>query len=156
MGYIGKDIIHQGCGLPLNAELVWDSIPHSVRKGIKKAERNDVKIRKVAGTPEDIKVLVDIWYDPEDPNMPTQLTDQEFMFIAEHEGKPIGAVILLPVGNHLFLNNLAGSPDGKKLHIQDFLLWHCVKYFETSRFRYIDVGVSYRPSLYKFFTKWKI
>jgi hypothetical protein len=156
LGYVGKDIIHEGCGLPLEPGRVWDEMPYSVRKGINKAERNNVEVKEVKGTPEDIKVLIDMWYDPEDPNMPTRLTEKEFMFIAYVEGKPIGATILLPVGNHLFLNNLAGSPEGKKLHIQDFLLWHCVKHFESSRFKYIDVGVSYRPSLYKFFKKWKI
>lgn len=156
MGYVGKDIVHEGCGLPLSPGAVWDKVPYSVRKGIKKAERNNIEVKKVPGTPEDIKVLIDMWYDPEDPNMPPELTDEEHMFIAYAEGKPVGATILLPVGNHLFLNNLAGSKEGKKLHVQDYLLWHCVKYFENSEFKYIDVGVSYRPSLYKFFTKWKV
>ncbi len=156
LGYVGKDIIHEGCGLPLTPDRVWEKVPHSVRKGINKAERNGVIIKKVKGTPEDIEVLKGMWYDPEDPNMPTHLTEKEFMFIAYYDENPIGSVILLPVGNHLFLNNLAGSRDGKKLHIQDYLLWHCVNYFENSEYKYIDVGVSYRPSLYKFFTKWKI
>lgn len=157
MGYVSKDFVHEGCGLPLQPELVWDNIPYSVRKNIKKAEHNKVRIEKVIGNAEDISILISMWYDPEDPNMPRRLSDKEFMFIAYNENNsPIGATILLPVGNHLFLNNLAANKDGKALRAQDYLLWHCVNYFENSEFKYIDVGVSYRPSLYRFFTKWKV
>lgn len=157
MGYVSKDFVHEGCGLPLQPDLVWDNIPYSVHKNIKKAENNNVKIVKVDGNSEDISILKSMWYDPEDPNMPHRLSDKEYMFIAYNEHNvPIGATILLPVGNHLFLNNLAANKDGKELRAQDYLLWHCVNYFAQSEFKYIDVGVSYRPSLYKFFTKWKV
>lgn len=154
-GYVSKDFVHTGCGLALDPVLVWDTIPYSVRKNIKKASKEGVTARKVAGTIEDIEVLKSMWYDPEDPNMPNRLNEDEFMFIAEQNGEAIGAVILLPVGNHLFLNNLAGNPAGKLLRVQDFLLWHCVNHFAGSKFKYIDVGVSYRESLYNFFKKWK-
>jgi hypothetical protein len=156
VGYIGKDVVHDGCGLPLKPKEVWENIPYSVQKGIHKAERNGVVVKQVSGTPDDIAILRSIWYDPEDPNMPTSIRDTEFMFIAYENDVPIGATILLPVGNHLFLNNLAGSRHGKELHIQDYLLWFCVNHFETSQFKYIDVGVSYRPSLYNFFIKWRV
>lgn len=157
MGYVSKDFVHEGCALPLQPQLVWEKIPYSVRKNIKKAENSLIKVLKVIGSKEDIDVLRSMWYDPNDPNMPTELTENEFMFIAyDSERIPIGAVILLQVGNHLFLNNLAANSKGKENRAQDYLLWHCVNYFENSQFKYIDVGVSYRPTLYRFFTKWKI
>ncbi len=155
--YVSKDYVHYGCGLTLTPEIVWESVPYSVQKNIKKAEKNKVTISKVSGTKEDINVLRNMWYDPKDPNMPTSLREDEFMFVAYNsESQPIGAVILLPVGNHLFLNNLAGNEEGKNLRVQDYLLWHCVNYFENSKFKYIDVGVSYRLSLYEFFKKWQM
>lgn len=155
-GYISKDFVHRGCGLLLKPEEVWEEIPYSVQKNIKKAQTNNVKIEKVSGTQSDIEVLKSMWYDPEDPNMPNRLSDNEFMFIAYNTRNiPVGAVILLPVGNHLFLNNLAGNEEGKALRVQDYLLWHCVNYFEDSNFKYIDVGVSYRQTLYDFFRKWR-
>ncbi len=154
--YISKDFVHQGCGLILNPDEVWNFIPYSVQKNIKKAIRNNVRIEKVSGNSDDIEILRLMWYDYNDPNMPTNLNENEFMFIAyNEENEAIGAVILLPVGNHLFLNNLAGSKKGKSLGIQDYLLWHCVNYFKDSVFKYIDVGVSYRPMLYNFFKKWQ-
>lgn len=155
-GYISKDFVHRGCGLILSPDKVWDSVPYSVQKNIKKAENSNVRVRKVNGNAADIEILRKIWYDPNDPNMPNSLKSDEYMFIAENsDGIPIGAVILLPVGNHLFLNNLAGSEEGKQLRVQDFLLWHCVNYFKDSEFEYIDVGVSYRHTLYEFFKKWQ-
>jgi hypothetical protein len=156
-GYVSKDFIHTGCGLPLNPDAVYHKLPYSVQKNIKKAERNGVIVEKVTGSPDDIEILRSMWYDPDDPNMPGKLSRKEYMFIAkDSEGTPIGACILLPVDNHLFLNNLAGSPDGKALRVQDYILWHCVNYFSDSGYKYIDVGVSYRPSLYSFFKKWRV
>jgi len=155
-GYISKDFVHRGCGLLLKPEEVWEEIPYSVQKNIKKAQTNNVKIEKVSGAQSDIEVLKSMWYDPEDPNMPNRLSGNEFMFIAYNSRNiPVGAVILLPVGNHLFLNNLAGNEEGKALRVQDYLLWHCVNYFQDSNFKYIDVGVSYRQTLYDFFRKWQ-
>jgi hypothetical protein len=157
MGYVSKDFIHMGCGLPLEPERVWEEVPYSVRKNINKAERNDIKIEKASGTPDEIEILRRMWYDPDDPNMPRALGKRDHMFIARSKsGEPLGVCILLPVGNHLFLNNLAGNDEGKRLRVQDFLLWHAVNYFSDSEYKYIDVGVSYRHSLYNFFEKWGI
>ncbi len=154
--YISKDFVHYGCGLILEPDKVWELIPYSVQKNIKKAIRNHVRIEKVIGSKEDIEVLKSMWYDYDDPNMPYQLSVDDYMFIAYNGmNEPIGAVILLPVGNHLFLNNLAGNAKGKALGIQDYLLWHTVNFFKDSRFKYIDVGVSYRQMLYNFFKKWQ-
>ncbi|MDX9791206.1 MAG: hypothetical protein RBT61_10280, partial [Candidatus Kapabacteria bacterium] len=154
-GYISKDFVHRGCGLELNPQKVWQFVPYPVRRGVEKSKEAGVVVKKVAGNPEDIEILRSMWYDPADPNMPDQLKDSEYMFIAyNNAGSPIGAVILLPVGNHLFLNNLAGNEDGKLLRVQDYLLWHCVNFFKDTDFDYIDVGVSYRQTLYDFFKKW--
>lgn len=156
-GYVSKDFIHEGCGLPLNPEFVWENVPYSVQKNIKKAEKNNLVVKYVKGNQADLEVLRSMWYDPQDPNFPNMLAEEDEMFIAYNsKGIAVGAMILLPVGNHLFLNNLAGNSEGKKLRVQDFLLWHAVNYFKDSKYKYIDVGVSYRSSLYNFFKKWKV
>ncbi len=154
-GYISKDFIHYGCGLLTDPATVIKKVPYSVRKNIKKAEKSGIVVRKAEGSPADINILRNMWYDPADPNIPVALKASDFMFIAENEGLPVGICVLLPVGRHLFLNNLAGNARGKQMRVQDYLLWHCVNYFADSEYDYIDVGVSYRPSLYNFFKKWQ-
>ena len=155
-GYVSKDYVHEGCGLILVPDEVWEMVPYSVQKNIKKAASHGVTIHKVPGKKEDLDILRSMWYNPDDPNIPSELHPEEYMYIAyNNESEPIGAIILLPVGNHLFLNNLAGNAKGKELRIQDYLLWYCVNAFKDSGFKYIDVGVSFRTSLYEFFKKWK-
>jgi len=153
--YISKDFVHKGCGLVLNPIQVWNSVPYSVHKNIKKAIKNKVTVRRAKGTNQDLDILKSMWYDADDPNMPTKINDKDYMFIAYLEDKPVGCIILLPVDKHLFLNNLAGNTIGKELRIQDYLLWYCVNELNGSQFKYIDVGVSYRKTLYDFFRKWK-
>lgn len=155
-GYISKDYIHYGCGLPLNPELVWEKINYSVKKNIKKCMRNNIEIHKVEGNYQDISILKQMWYDPEDPNIPSKLTKNDFMAIAYLNKQAIGAIIMIPVGNHYFLNNLAGNEEGKKNGVQDYLLWYAVNELKNKEYKYIDVGVSYRQSLYTFFKKWQI
>lgn len=155
-GYVSKDFVHYGCGLMLQPDFVLEQIPYSVKKNIKKAENAGIEVKRVDGSHDYIEILRSMWYDPDDPNLPNRIGDNEFMFIAYLDSVPVGAIILLGVDNHLFLNNLAGNKLGKKYRVQDYLLWYCVNFFADSDYKYIDVGVSYRPSLYKFFIKWQI
>jgi len=154
-GYISKDFIHYGCGLILNPDKVWSIIPYSVKKNIKKAERAYVKIERKYGSPEDFDILKNMWYDPSDPNLPTKLNSNDIMYIAYLDNEPIGVMILLEIGNHLFLNNLAANIHGKEHRVQDYLLWFAVNNLKDTKYSYIDVGVSYRKNLYDFFKKWQ-
>lgn len=154
-GYISKDFIHYGCGLILDPEKVWDIVPYSVQKNIKKAIRANIRIEQKSGLKEDLAILQNMWYDPSDPNLPSKLNEDDIMYIAYIDEMPIGSMIMLPVGNHLFLNNLAANSLGKENRVQDYLLWHAVNNLKDSKYSYIDVGVSYRKNLYDFFKKWQ-
>ncbi len=154
-GYISKDFVHNGCGLILDPDKVWNIIPYSVKKNIKKAERANIKVIQKYGSLEDIDILKSMWYDPSDPNLPTKLHSDDIMYIAYLESQPIGVIIMLTIGNHLFLNNLAANKLGKDHRIQDYLLWYAVNELKDSIYSYIDVGVSYRKNLYDFFKKWQ-
>jgi len=151
--YIGKDFIHYGCGLEINSEVVLSSIPRSSKKNIKKAETSDIIVTNVIGTAEELEDLRGIWYYYDDPNFP-QYDKNNLVYMAYLNEELIGGAILVPVGNHLFLNNLMASAVGKKYQLQGYLLWYIVNNLITSRFKYIDVGVSYRFNLYSFFKKW--
>ena len=154
MTYIGKDVVHYGCGLDLDPEKAWKGVAHSARKNIRKAERAGVEVRRADGTAGQLAELRRLWYHPEDPNFPTALREGDLLYVAHLDGELIGGVILLPVGSHLFLNNLIAGDKGKHCQLQGYLLWHLVNDLKDSGYRYIDVGVSYRPNLYRFFKKW--
>ena len=154
MSYIGKDIIHYGCGLELDPEKAINSISHAARKNIKKAEEQNLQIRNVAGDANDLLKLRAIWYLPDDPNFPVKLQEQDCMYLAEINGQVVAGMILIAVGQHYFLNNLAANDEGKKSQAQSALLWHAVNDLSAGDFSYIDVGVSYRPNLYRFFKSW--
>jgi len=154
-GYISKDFIHYGCGLILDPDKVWNLVPYSVQKNIKKAIRANIKVERKSGTKEDLAILQNMWYDPSDPNLPSKLNEDDIMYIAYIDEKPVGSMIMLPIGNHLFLNNLAANSLGKENRAQDYLLWYAVNDLKDSKYSYIDVGVSYRKNLYDFFKKWK-
>lgn len=154
--YIGKDYIHEGCGLLLDPEAAWPLLAHATRKNINRAREHTIRISRRPGTPADLEALRSIWYDPEDPNLPDELAvDDIFILAHDADDNVLGACLLLPVGNHLFLNNLAGSAAGRKIAIQERLLWHCVESLSGQGYTYIDVGVSYRQSLYRFFRKFQ-
>lgn len=155
MGYVSKDFVHMGCGMDLLPEDQNPRPPIKIRCYINNIdEAGDIIIRKVEGSESDFAILKSMWYDPDDPNLPYYLPEGGHMFIAYRHEEPLGVCLVLEVGNHLFLNNLASNAEGKKIHLSDYLLWHIQKEFGASQFKYLDIGVSYRPSLYSFFKKW--
>jgi hypothetical protein len=154
--YIGKDYLHEGCGLLLDPEAAWPRLARATRKNITRSREHDLRFARRPGTPADLESLRSIWYDPEDPNLPDELGDDDIFILAlDADDQVLGACLLLPVGNHLFLNNLAASPAGRSIAIQERLLWHCVETLSGQGYSYIDVGVSYRQSLYRFFRKFQ-
>ena len=154
MGYIGKDIIHYGCGLELNPDSSWTKIAHSARKNVNKAEKCGIQVVRKAGSSAELSDLKRIWYFPDDPNFPQALTNKDYLYMAYSDDELVGGIILIPVGSHLFLNNLTATEKGKTCQVQSYLLWHAVKDLSKSPYKYIDVGVSYRPNLYRFFQSW--
>lgn len=154
MTYIGKDVIHYGCGLDLDPELVLGKIDRSARKNIRKAESAGIEIRKRAPTSELLAGLRRLWYLPDDPNFPERLGCDDLLYVAHLQDELVGGMILIRVGSHLFLNNLLASETGKRHQVQGHLLWRAVNDLKDSRYTYIDIGVSYRPNLYRFFKKW--
>lgn len=152
--YISKDFIHTGTGLRLDPEEAWPLLSRACRKAVRAAKRHGLRFEPAAGTPEDLLDLRSIWYDPSDPNLPDTLPEGAHLFrTVGPDGTLLGMALLLPVGNHLFLNNLAATVDGKALRASDFTLWSCVEHFADSSYAYIDVGVSYRANLQRFFRR---
>jgi perosamine synthetase len=153
--YHGKDVVHQGCLLELDADASWEKISPKIRNKIRQAQKLNIDIRQVAGTAEDIRLFRTIWFDPGDETIPEILDPDEIMYLAYDGNELLGGLILTPSGNSLYMHNLGASPEGKRMNIPALLLWHAVEELSTSRYRYIDVGVSFRSNLYSFFKQWQ-
>lgn len=152
--YIGKDLVHYGSGIVLDPERAYDAIEHSARKNIRTAERQGFSILRCAGTAEELRRLRVLWYYPEDPNFPDLLAEDEILYLAFLKETLVGGMILIPVGSHLFLNNLTACCEAKKYHLPGYMLWHAVNDLKDRGYRYIDIGASYRVNLQRFFSKW--
>jgi hypothetical protein len=153
-GYIGKDLVHYGSGIVLDPDAAWARLDHSAKKNIRKAQQAGFVIERRTGTPEELGALRALWYFPDDPNFPRLLSSRDYLYLAFLDGRLAGGMILVPVGRHLFLNNLTADEHGKRHQLQGYLLWHAVNDLKDSGYSYIDIGVSYRVNLQRFFTKW--
>lgn len=153
--YHGKDVIHQGNLLKLDPEYSWEKINSKIRNKIRKAQKLDVKIERVKGTEEDIANFRTVWFDANDDTLPNHLEDDEIMYMAYMDGKLAGGLILSPVGKNLYMHNLGANEEGKRNSIPALLLWNAVEDLKDSQYNYIDVGVSFRPTLYSFFKNWQ-
>ncbi|MCO6412056.1 MAG: hypothetical protein J5I92_04865 [Thiogranum sp.] len=152
--YVGKDLVHYGSAIVLDPDQAYAALDHSARKNIRKAQNAGFDIQRCSGTTRELDALRSLWYYPDDPNFPAELAAGEILYLAYLDGELAGGMVLIPVGRHLFLNNLTASERGKRNQLQGYLLWHAVTDLSDSGFRYIDIGVSYRVNLQRFFTKW--
>ena len=154
--YHGKDVLHEGCLLKLDPEYSWDRINGKMRNKIRKAQKLDVKIERVKGTPEEIEQFRTVWYDPNDDTLPAKLEADEVMYMTYLDGELVGALILTPSSpTVLYMHNLGSNEIGKRQNIPALTLWHAVEDLKDTKWQYIDVGVSFRPTLYRFFKNWQ-
>jgi degT/dnrJ/eryC1/strS aminotransferase len=155
--YHGKDVLHEGSLLKIDPSYSWERINRKIRNKIRQAQKQDIGIRRVTGTAKDIANFRTIWFDPDDETLPVQLSDDEVMYLAYANGELIGGLILTPsTPNTLYMHNLGGNEFAKRHNVPALLLWHAVEDLVGTRWQYIDVGVSFRPTLYNFFKNWKV
>lgn len=155
--YHGKDILHEGSLLKIDPDYSWERINGKIRNKIRQAKKLNVEIKKVAGTPQDIADFRTVWFDPSDETIPEKLEDDEVMYLAYMDGALTGGLILTPSSpTVLYMHNLGSNDIGKRQNIPALILWHAVEDLKGSKWEYIDVGVSFRPTLYSFFKSWKV
>ncbi|HSX06272.1 MAG TPA: DegT/DnrJ/EryC1/StrS family aminotransferase [Candidatus Saccharimonadia bacterium] len=154
--YHGKDIIHEGCLLRIDPEYSWERINGKIRNKIRKAQKLDTVIKRVKGTPEEIKQFRTVWFDANDETLPQSLEKDEVMYLTYLNDELVGGLILTPSSpTVLYMHNLGSSQLGKRENIPALTLWHAVEDLKDTKWEYIDVGVSFRPTLYNFFKNWQ-
>lgn len=73
------------------------------------------------------------------------------MVSEKERGELVGGIVVTELGDRLYLHFHAATEKGKKHNVPSLLLWHIVEEFQSSRFKYLDVGASYRPGLQNYF-----
>lgn len=154
--YIGKDYVAFGSELILNKEEAWKSISRRARRAIEAArEIPNLVIKKVAGTKEDVDLFRTVWYDPTDPDLgDAGFSDTQHAFFVYVDEVFVAGIIVNESGNNLFQQFNGASPEAKKMQIPSLMIWHIVEEFSNSRFKYLDIGCSFRSSLQEYFKNW--
>lgn len=151
--YISKDWVIEGSFLRLDdKDLAWEQIDGRMRTAVRKAQKSGVVIRKMRGTKEEIAAFKAFCLNPDD--IPATLTDRYHLRFAFLKGTLVAAILLVEIGDKIFMLCHASTKSAKDAEIPSLLIWNTVEEFAGKRFRHLDVGASYRTSLQKFFSGW--
>jgi DegT/DnrJ/EryC1/StrS aminotransferase family len=152
--YISKDFLIEGSSVPLiNAALAWEHIDGRMRTEVRKAQKSEVVIRKVAPTPSELADFTQFCLNPDD--LPPTFTERHHFYVAELQGKMVAGILLVTIGSKLFMLCHASLPEAKLQGIPSLLIWHMIETYSGKQWTHLDIGASYRPSLQKFFTGWR-
>lgn len=155
--YVGKDYVARGVDLILDKEVAWKKISRRARRAIDAARSlPGLRIEKKKGTKEELDLFRTIWYDANDSELGDgAFRDDQHVYFCYLNDEFVAGVIVTEVDSNLFLHYNGATDEAKKLQIPSLMIWHIVEEFHGSRFKYLDVGCSFRKSLQDFFENWK-
>ncbi|NQU83220.1 MAG: hypothetical protein HQ536_00765, partial [Parcubacteria group bacterium] len=151
--YKSKDYIIDGSYLLLDKDKAWEQINKRMRTAIKKAETFSPRVEEVSGSEEYIQKFYKFCPCPD--TLPKKIAENQKMFFCFLDNEIVGGLILTEIAGNLFLQFNAVTELGRERQISSYLLWEMVKIFTNSKYKYLDVGASYRESLQKYFTGWQ-
>lgn len=152
--YISKDFVIEGSFLRLDdKQKAWEEIDGRMRTAIRKAQKAGAVIRKTGRSQAEIDVWRPFCLNPDD--IPPILTERYHPYVAEFRGEIVAAILVVEIGEKLFMLCHASTPEAKEQNIPSLLLWHIVEECTGGRFSRFDVGASYRPNLQTFFSGWR-
>jgi hypothetical protein len=147
--YIGKDRVTQGSTLILDRKEALKRLRSRAKQGFRKAERAGVVMEES----RDLSLMAKVWYDP--ATLPQSLRDDQKMYVARIDGELAGAIIVTPISPNTLFYHFGGTSELGRLHeVNAYMFWHIVEQFDGSRYRFLDVGVSYRRDLQHYFQKY--
>ena len=154
--YIGKDYILKGSDLILDKEIAWKKISRRARRAVVFAKSiSGLRIEKKQGNEEDKELFRKIWFEPNDSELGTgKFNEDQHVYFAYLNDKFVAGIVVLEVDSNLFLHFNGATEEAKKKQIPSLMIWHIVEEFHKSRFKYLDVGCSFRKSLQDFFKNW--
>ena len=152
--YISKDYVIKGSLLELDKHKSWEKIDKRMRTAIRKARTFNPIIKEAAGSKEDIKVFYE-FCPPNRDDLPQELDkNRQWLFFAFINDIVVGGIIVTAIDDNLFMHFNAVTSEGREKQISSFLIWHIVETFHNSKYKYLDVGASYKPALQAYFSGW--
>jgi hypothetical protein len=149
MQYIGKDVLTQGALLHLDPKKAWELLRSRAKQGIRKAKRAGVRMVES----RDLDQMARVWYNPD--TLTKTLEPEQKLFLAYLGEELVGGIIVTPVTPNTLFYHYGGTNElGKSVETNAYLLWHIVEEFKDSPYKYLDVGVSFRPELQHYFQKY--
>lgn len=149
MQYIGKDVVTTGSLLHIDPKIAWQNLRSRAKQGIRKARRAGVRVVES----RDLAQMAKVWYNPD--TLTKQLDPEQKLFLAYLNDELVGGIIVTPVtANTLFYHYGGTNERGRAVETNAYLLWHIVEAFAKSQYKYLDVGVSFRPELQHYFQKY--
>lgn len=153
--YISKDYVIKGSLLELDKYKSWEKIDKRMRTAIRKARTFQPVIKQVEGNNEDVKAFYQ-FCPPNREDLPPELDkNRQWLFFAYINDVIVGGIIVTAVDGNLFMHFNAVTSEGRAKQISSLLIWHIVETFHNSKkYKYLDVGASYKPALQAYFSGW--
>jgi len=152
--YISKDYVIKGSLLELDKHKSWEKIDKRMRTAIKKARTFQPIIKQAEGNKEDIKAFYQ-FCPPNREDLPVELDkNRQWLWFAYINDIIAGGIIVTEVDGNLFMHFNAVTEDGRVKQISSLMIWHIVEIFHDSKYKYLDIGASYKPPLQKYFSGW--
>lgn len=152
--YVSKDYVIRGSLLELDKNKSWEKIDKRMRTAIRKARTFNPIIREAQGTREDIRAFYQ-FCPPNREDLPAELDkSRQWLFFAYINDIIAGGIIVTAVDSNLFMHFNAVTDEGREKQTSSLLIWHIVEAFHNSKYKYLDVGASYKPALQKYFSGW--
>lgn len=136
MPYTGKDYVKNGYLITLELES-WNKISKEARWAIKKAENIGLSVVESKTTSKINDVL-----------FPKKLKkNQKCYYALDAEKKVVAGIVIELFNSNILYKYSVSKEEGRNAQANSFLIWHVVKKFAKSKYKYFDLGTSYRSEL---------
>jgi hypothetical protein len=153
--YKGQDVVHRGVRIPLSMD-PGEALSKFSRRAQRLIEQNTDGFDFVEMTDAHLPLLRAMWFDPSDITFPGAMGEHVgITAVKQADGEVYGGIILAPAGAGLFIHQLVASKAAKGRHIPTRLVWEAVKRYH-GKYHSVDVGVSYNPKRYEFFSNFAV
>lgn len=134
--YKGKDYVKKGYLVTLELES-WNKISKEARWSVKKAESHGLSMIE-SKTTDKIK----------DKLFPKKIeSNQRCYYALNKKGNIIAGIVIEFFNSNILYKYSVSKEEGRKSQANSFLIWNIINKFAKTKYKYLDLGTSYRKEL---------